>query len=163
MIAEIWKDVSGYEGLYEVSNYGRIRRDGKMIKQNKNVKSGYLSVMLCKNGKTKRVYTHRLVGSAFIDNPSGFPVINHKDENKQNNYAENLEWCDRSYNNHYGENAPVKSREKAVIQKSKDGAILRVWDSAEKAYKGTGVTRQSIGKCCLGKRKSAGGFLWKFA
>lgn len=160
---EIWEDISGYEGLYEISSLGRIRRDGNIISATKNPRSGYVSVMLCKEGKTKRFYVHRLVAKAFIKNPDGLREVNHKDENKENNSACNLEWCNHTYNCYYGENAPAKSREKAVLQKSLNGDLIRIWESAEKAFRGTGILRQSIGKCCLGKRETAGGFIWEFA
>ena len=105
---EIWKDIEGYEGLYQVSNKGRIkslnyRRTGKegMLK-GKPDKDGYLRVSLYKNRKQKPFYIHRLVAKAFIPNSDDLPEVNHKDENKENNTVDNLEWCDRKYNNNYG-------------------------------------------------------------
>ena len=102
---EIWKNIAGYEGLYEVSSFGRVRslRFGKtkILKPGKN-KKGYLRVSLCKNGKQKTFFVHRLVAQAFLENPQNLPQINHKDENKQNNRLENLEWCSCDYNNNYG-------------------------------------------------------------
>lgn len=118
MINEIWKPIKYYEGLYTVSNYGRVKsleRDVFMpdgIKKNGHIKEhyvsqhdngrGYLFVVLYKNNKSKKEYVHRLVALTFIDNPQHFPQVNHKDEDKQNNYVENLEWCDSTYNNTYG-------------------------------------------------------------
>ena len=106
MNSEIWKDIKGYEGLYQVSNLGNI----KSIRTNKNLLfeenyKGYLRVSLCKNGKHKHYKVHRLVGIAFIPNEYNLPQINHKDENKHNNAIDNLEWCDNWYNNHYGSKA----------------------------------------------------------
>ena len=109
---EVWKDVVGYEGYYEVSNQGRLRsvphitinnkmRKGILRKPYTNCK-GYLCVQLCKDGITKAKPIHRLVAEAFIPNPHGLPIINHKDEDRKNNNADNLEWCDYSYNNNYG-------------------------------------------------------------
>lgn len=109
---EIWKDAVGYEGLYQVSNFGRVqsldRRDirnrfwkGKILSQQVE-KLGYCSVKLCKNGIQKREKVHRLVALAFVENPNNYKEINHKDENKQNNRSENLEWCTRQYNVTYG-------------------------------------------------------------
>lgn len=105
---QIWKDIPGYEGKYQVSNTGRVRslnynRTGKtkVLKQNTN-KLGYKSVFLCKDGKFKRYYIHRLVALAFILNPNNYPIINHKDENPSNNYYKNLEWCTYEYNVNYG-------------------------------------------------------------
>ena len=108
-MGEIWKPVVGYENLYEVSNLGRVKslKDNKgryreKIKSSSDNGRGYLNVYLCKNGKGKRCYIHRLVAEAFLDNPNNYPIINHKDENKQNNHVSNLEWCDYEYNNTYG-------------------------------------------------------------
>lgn len=107
---QIWKDISGYEGKYQVSNTGRIRslnykRTGKTkilkIREDKN--DGYKRVMLFKNGKYKAYLVHRLVAQAFIPNPNSYPIINHKDENRSNNYYKNLEWCTYEYNNNYGD------------------------------------------------------------
>jgi hypothetical protein len=109
---EIWKDIAGYEKMYQVSNLGRIRslprRDkrnrfwnGNILKSQVN-KYGYLSVKLTKDGKSKRYMVHRLVATAFLPNQNHCKEINHKDENKQNNSVDNLEWCTRSYNVTYG-------------------------------------------------------------
>lgn len=105
---QIWKDIEGYEGLYQVSNTGKVRslnyrRTGKtkVIKQSTD-KLGYKSVFLCKDGKNKGYLVHRLVALAFIPNPNNYPVINHKDENPSNNYYKNLEWCTQEYNCNYG-------------------------------------------------------------
>lgn len=109
---EEWRTIPGYEGLYEVSNTGRVRsldrydsrncfRKGKVLSPVKS-NIGYLLVSLCCNGKYKGFTVHRLVAQAFIPNPDNLPEINHKDEDKTNNSVENLEWCDRKYNNNYG-------------------------------------------------------------
>lgn len=98
---ELWATIKGYEGLYEVSNYGNVRslKYGKIkyLKPSNNG-NGYNQVILCKNGKTKQFTVHRLVANAFIENPLNLPQINHKDENKLNNKVENLEWCDSRHN-----------------------------------------------------------------
>ena len=100
---EEWKDITGYEGLYQISNLGRVKtlRTNKIMRQEK-IRSGYLRVMLSNNGNSKRFLVHRLVAQEFITNPSSLPEVNHKDENKLNNTVENLEWCSRSYNVNYG-------------------------------------------------------------
>lgn len=113
---EEWKPVEEFEGLYEVSNFGRVRslnhkranrysyyiQKGRILKSGLNKKTGYWTVVLSKNGKyfTKRV--HQLVAKAFIPNPNNYPCVNHKDENKNNNKFDNLEWCTYKYNNNFG-------------------------------------------------------------
>lgn len=105
---QIWKDIPGYEGLYQVSNTGRVRslnynRTGKSKVRKQNTdKRGYKRVNLCKDGKNKIYSIHRLVALAFIPNPNNYPIINHKDENPSNNAVWNLEWCTQEYNINYG-------------------------------------------------------------
>lgn len=102
---EIWKDIKGYEGLYQVSNYGRVKSfKHNKEKLRKEVKDnmGYLIVNLSKNGNKKIYKIHRLVAEAFLQNPNNYPQVNHKDENKINNRADNLEWCTAKYNSNYG-------------------------------------------------------------
>ena len=98
---EEWKDIIGYEGLYQVSNLGRVRRSGKILKGGYNNK-GYHTINLCKKGISKSFFVHRLVAIAFIPNPNNLPIVNHKDENPKNNCIENLEWCTYKYNANYG-------------------------------------------------------------
>ena len=112
MNEEIWKPIVGYEGLYEVSSYGRVRsldkydsrncfRKGKVLSPFKD-RYGYLSVVLSCNGKCKTINVHRLVAKAFLPNPDNLPQVNHKNEDKSDNRVDNLEWCDSKYNNNYG-------------------------------------------------------------
>lgn len=114
---EIWKDVKGFEGYYEVSDLGRVRSvdrvvvdtvrncerllKGKLLVQRDNG-NGYKGVMFCKEHKIFHKYVHRLVAETFIPNPNNLPQVNHKDEDKSNNCVDNLEWCDQLYNNTYG-------------------------------------------------------------
>lgn len=113
---EIWKDVVGYEGLYQVSNLGRVRSIPRTcISKFGSIRTvpsrnlspsngrGYLYYNLNKDGICKRVLAHRIVASAFIPNPKGHKTVNHKDENKVNNNVSNLEWCSHKYNNDYGQ------------------------------------------------------------
>ena len=100
---EDWKDIPGYEGLYVVSNNGRVMnvRSGRVLRGIVN-NLGYIMVGLSKSGKVKMVSVHRLVAEAFIKNPDNLREVNHKDEDKSNNNVDNLEWCDRKYNVNYG-------------------------------------------------------------
>lgn len=115
MKEEIWKPIEGYEGLYEISTWGRVKslaRDtitatGTPYKRPERIMKpscsrGYYVVTLTHDMVQRTVTVHRLVALAFIPNPKGYPMINHKDENKKNNYVENLEWCDARYNVNYG-------------------------------------------------------------
>ena len=106
---EIWRDIKGYEGLYQISNLGRVKSLGrksysnvclkdKILNPALECKNGYKRVCLCKDGKEKRIKVHRLVAQAFIPNPDNKPIINHKDGNKLNNSVDNLEWISRSDN-----------------------------------------------------------------
>ena len=113
---ETWKDIPEYEGLYQASTLGRIRSVERFVPGKKGffklMKSvilkhttagrGYASVMLSKNGVTKRWNVHRLIALTFIPNPNNLPEVNHKDENKKHNVCSNLEWCDSKYNANYG-------------------------------------------------------------
>lgn len=99
---EIWRPVVGYEGLYEVSSTGQVRNcRGKLLRPGPD-HNGYLKCVLCKKGKTKTIYIHRLVAQAFIPNPMYLKQVNHKDEDKSNNNVDNLEWCTARYNVNYG-------------------------------------------------------------
>ena len=112
---EEWKSIPGYEGLYEVSSYGRVRSLDRYVKvKNKSYRLqkgkvlspginsyGYLQVFLCCNGKYKIITVHRLIAQAFLPNPDNLPMINHKDEDKTNNNVDNLEWCTQQYNSNY--------------------------------------------------------------
>lgn len=101
---EVWKDVVSYEGLYKVSNIGRVKslKGTEKILKTHQVRDGYLTVMLYKDKIPKRMSVHRLVAIAFIPNKNNYPFVNHKDENKKNNHVENLEWCTNEYNMSYG-------------------------------------------------------------
>ena len=114
---EIWKPVDGFEGIYEVSNYGRVKslardidhngfirhRKERILKPIRRNRQGYMSVNLYTGKHQFTMYAiHRLVGAAFLPNPDGLPFINHKDENPMNNRADNLEWCTQTYNTNYG-------------------------------------------------------------
>ena len=162
---ETWKDVMGYEGLYQVSDLGHVRSkprhgtNGGVLNPRRN-KNGYLTVRLCRNRKGKNVYIHRLVAEIFIPNPLNLPQVNHKDEDKTNNATANLEWCTAKYNCNYGSRTTKLS--KAVLQFDKSGNFLREWLSAKDAQKQMGFAQSNISRCCLGKRRFAYGFIWKY-
>ena len=181
---EIWRDIKDYEGLYQVSNWGRVkslnyRRTVKerVLKPNKH-KSGYLQVTLCKNGKLKHYLVHRLVTEAFLENPDNLPQVNHKDEDKTNNFVGtpendykdgNLEWCDIKYNINYGTHNErcVKANtngklSKPVLQFSKSGDLIREWESIRECGR-NGFNVTDIILCCKGRHKTHKGFIWKYS
>lgn len=181
----VWKDIPGYEGLYQASTDGRIRstfRYKKVLKPNKQ-KNGYYSVQLFKNKIGKRILLHRLIALTFIENPYNKAQVNHKDENKQNNCVDNLEWTTAKENMNYGtrtkrqvskidyntNNRKLIAREngkrvsKSVSQYSKTGELINVFDSGKDASRATGINHSHILECCAGKRyKTVGGYVWKY-
>lgn len=163
---EEWRAVKGFEGLYEVSNTGRVRsiRSNKVICQGAT-KNGYLKCNLSKGGIVVSQYIHKLVADAFLPNPNGYPCMNHKDENKCNNHVDNLEWCTHRYNNNYGtRNKRIADKLCKPVAQLKDGLIVAVYSSAKEAGRLTGINQYHIGECCrtTGQRYKAGGFEWNF-
>ena len=164
---EIWKDIKGYEGKYQVSNYGNVKslnyhRTGKerLLKPTLQ-KKGYLYVSLCK--PLKKFKIHRLVAETFIPNPDNLPQVNHKDEDKTNNYVGNLEWCSLLYNINYG-NGIIKSckkRCKKVYQYTMDWVLVREWESIRECGR-NGFNQGNIVSCCKGERKTHKGYRWKY-
>lgn len=162
MNREVWKPISEYEGCYEVSNLGRVRGLDRVVERStsprfvagvvlsqETMPNGYKSVSLKRCGKQRRFYVHRLVASAFLPNPSNLAEVNHIDEDKANNYVENLEWCDRSHNIKHagGSKRRVRKRMKPVIQQ-KDGKTICVYESVNAAARALGVSPTSISRCC---------------
>ena len=172
---EIWKDINGYEGIYQVSNLGNVRGldrinangqrvRGKMLTPCLN-KDGYLKVGLCKNGKRATCTVHRLVALTFVPNKEKFPEINHKDEIKTNNCASNLEWCTNEYNLSYGTRllrATAHQHRVKVIQKSANGELIKVWESTRAADK-CGYNKSGIWACQNGKVSTYKGYRWEYA
>lgn len=151
---EVWKDCKGYEGIYQVSNYGRVWsvRSQKYLYGSKD-KDGYLRVNLtAKNGKIKLERIHRLVAIAFLENPFNYPQVNHKDENKSNNRVDNLEWCNAEYNNTYSKGKKVYCIE-----------LQKEYSCSQGAMRDLGVDGSDIRKCCKGQKKSAGSYHWRYA
>ena len=164
---EVWRDIEGYEGMYQVSDKGRVRslKFGKeRILKPGRLKNDYLYVNLCKNGEAKKYYIHRLVAQAFLPNPDNLSQINHRDEIKTNNCVENLEWCDSKYNNNYGTHIQrqVEKVSKTVLQFTKSGEFVREWKSVADVKRNHRYTHAHISECCLGKYKSSHGFFWKY-
>lgn len=178
MQQEIWKDIPGYKGLYQVSNLGRIKgvyrivknKDSQMVVGSKiknpqlHQISGRPIISLSKDGIKKTYYIHRLVALAFIPNPDNLPLINHKDENPKNNNADNLEWCTAYYNVHYGngirKRAKLKSKAIYQIERLKHKIINR-FESLTQAQNITGIDKRLISKVLCGKNQTAGGYIWK--
>lgn len=176
MEKEIWKDIKGYEGLYQVSNLGYVKslkktkevinKGKKYIKtiKEKELKGsfheGYKTVGLIKNGRTITKYIHRLVAEAFIPNPYNYPIINHIDEDKSNNHYKNLEWCTYEYNNNYGNK--TKDIKKSIIQYDLDFNFIKRWESISEIENELLISVSNICSCCRFKIKSAGGYIWRY-
>lgn len=177
---EIWKAIEGYEGIYEVSNLGRVRslprpktsRNAhgeftfttkpkilKTFEQN----GGYQRISFGKGKDKVAIFVHRLVAQAFIPNPDNLPHVNHKDENPKNNRADNLEWCNAEYNNSYGNHIERCKRHRAVEQLTIDGQFIQRFDGIKEAAEATGCRASSIQSCCKGRFKSSLGYRWRYA
>lgn len=158
---EVWKDVKGYEGLYQVSNMGNVKSMNRFVKANSNHKyqhikerllklnggRKYTHVILCKNGTTKGYLVHRLVAEAFIPNPDNLPIINHKDENPSNNCVDNLEWCTYKYNNEYNGRIDKCKHKISATLKSKEThhrmTLEQIEHIRQGAYKGWETRRRN--------------------
>lgn len=159
---EIWKDIPEYEGLYQVSIFGKVRslygwngtnyyRRNKILKP--EIIKGYLRVSLFKKNKCKKFMIHRLVAEAFLPNVNNLPYINHKDENTKNNKVFNLEWCTHDYNVRY-------SQSKKILQYDLQGNFVKEWNAVNDIVRETKITH--VCDCCKGKRNHAGGYIWKY-
>lgn len=179
-MVEEWKDIQGFEECYQVSNKGKVRSKDRWVKNgnksNRFVKGqeivgcsdkdGYKIVLLSKNNKKTHWRVHKLVATTFeLPNPNGYVEINHKDDNKENNHLDNLEWCSRSYNNTYNGKAirTGKTQMVKIAQFSLDGKFIRNWDSAKIVERELGFCNTSINSCCRGKAHTAYGYVWKYA
>lgn len=179
---EIWKDIEGYSGKYQVSNQGNVRSfsrwsNGKILKGGKCGNPGpYRFVALVGEGRKdiKNCYIHRLVAEAFLENPNNYSEVNHKDGNTLNNVAENLEWCTHYYNMHHAfenglidhslQRGKLHPSAKPIVQKTLTGEVVREWDCAQDAEREKGYLASSICNCCNHRKsyKTAYGFVWEY-
>lgn len=160
-----WRPVSGFEGLYEVSNYGEVRKtDGTPMKGNIN-SYGYHVVSLTKDHKKKDKKVHRLVAEAFIPNDFRKRTVNHKDGDRANNFVGNLEWSTQKEQMEHAATLPQKfaQRGTAVIQSTLDGKVVAVWANTNIAATTLGFSQMMISACCQGTAKTAYNYRWNYA
>lgn len=181
---EIWKDIKGYKGLYQISNLGKVKnvKTQKILKNYTSKQDkGYLKVSLYSNLKSKNFKIHRLVANAFIANPCNYPQVNHINGNKQDNCVENLEWCNNSHNmkeaykiglvksSHSGcfKKGEHKKQEIPINQLDLNGNLIKTWSSFTKAEKFFRPNSKAISTNIHGalnnKQKTAYGYIWKYA
>lgn len=172
---EVWKDVVGYEGKYQVSNYGNVKSlrmwssvQKRYIQRERVLKpyaskSGYLQVGLKVENTRKLGLVHRLVAEAFIQNPDNKREVNHINGNKSDNRVENLEWNTSQENTvHAYKNGLETHYSRKIEQYDLQGNFIKEWDSIRSAGIGIGIADKNIGACCRGKRKLAGGYIWRY-
>lgn len=178
LLNEEWKEI--YNGRYQVSNYGRVKsmfmnnsqvhyKREKILKNVKRSKNGYYCVSIYENSKLNLTNIHNLVADSFLENKNNYKYINHKDENKENNRIDNLEFCTAKYNCNFGSrnkrisiksiNRP-KSKFEKVIQYNLQGNFIKEYENACVATRETGIGH--LRECCDGKRKTAGGYIFKY-
>ena len=181
---ERWKDIEGYEGLYQISDYGRVKslerytnnQYGKLQIKKITYDKHYFCVTLVKHGVHKRFNVHVLVAKYFIPNPNNYPQVLHKKavSDGGTNYANNLYWGtqkdnmqDRKRDGHFEFSQETRNKlseksSKSVVQFTKDGKFVKIYKSARDVERKTGIKNNNIGSCCKGKRKSIGGYKWKY-
>lgn len=173
---EEWRDVPGFEGLYLISNLGNVKSVERFKRNNAGTqfvnerirvltpdKDGYLKVCLSKDGKHYVKSVHRLVAEAFIPNPDNLPVINHKNEDKQDNRVTNLEWCTVQYNTCYGNGIKKMAiKQGRPVLQILNGRVIEEYYSTQEASRQTNIPQANIYKVCNCERKRAGGYEWRF-
>ena len=176
---EIWKDIKGYENLYKVSNFGRVKNvKTQTIKVATKCKNGYLYIDLYKNNERVKRTVHRIVAETFLDNKNGFTDINHIDGNKLNNNVDNLEFCDRSHNLKEAYRLKLRKKVKSMLNKKDylcpnskkvnqydiNGNFIREWGSTMQIERELKIKHSNISACCLKNRKykTAGGYRWEY-
>lgn len=185
---EIWKPVVNYVGYYDVSNLGNVRNINreyfdvlgrKRIIKSKNLSpsiwgAGYYTIKLSKDNIKTTFLVHRLVAQTFIVNPNNELCINHIDGNKLNNNINNLEWVSFSENNQHaidtnlrkspwiGKTGNKHPLSKPIGQYNKLGVLIKIYVNAREANNITGINYKHISDCCLSKRKTSGGYCWKY-
>lgn len=173
---EEWRDIPNFEGLYLISNLGHVKSVERYKRNNSGTqfvnerlrvlspdKDGYLRVCLSKDGLHYVKSVHRLVAEAFIPNPDNLPVINHKNEDKQDNRVENLEWCTVQYNTCYGEGIKKMAiKQGRPVLQILNNRVIEEYYSTQEASRQTGIPQANIYKVCKSERKHAGGYEWRF-
>ena len=182
---EIWKTIPEYPN-YEVSNFGNIRSKIRFVARNGNVArlpgcdlkkrliTGYERVTLYNGSRNehKQFFVHRLVADLFVPNPCQYPCVNHKDECRTNNHADNLEWCTHKYNSNYG--TAIERRVKhqdwesiarkqsiPIEQCDRNGNVIATWNSMMECERETGFSSNGISRCCSGYLKTFKGYVWR--
>lgn len=165
---EIWKDIVGYNSVYQISNFGNVKsinyhRSGKekIIKPLKR-KDGYLKVILYNNGKTKSYFIHRLVAQAFLNNPNNYEYVNHKDENKENNHIDNLEFCSAQYNNTYKKYNRGKRNKSKINQFDLKKNLVNKWNSLKEIKNNTNYSYYGIFNCLHNRQITSNNFIWEY-
>ena len=183
MINEIWKDIPGYEGIYQASNLGRIKVLSRVIYVTRSgyrtgsysyvapekimspgIRTNYLCITLTKDGQKCNHILHRLIAKTFLSEYKDDLEVNHKDEDKLNNVLDNLEVCTREYNKNYGTGniRSALNRSKAILQLDKAGNFIREWSGINQASRQTGICTKDIWRCCNNEEATAKGYKWRY-